>query len=362
MAYIWTINGDIVSRKTKEIVQNVPLAFPLEHFTTSLDDQFRYLCVGMGPNGEMDRALCTTNQIDGMVYQEQSKPIDCVVGEWGVWTSCDKPCGGGTQKRTRSVLTARRNKGIECPPLEETQPCNQESCSVDCVVEYGAWGACSKTCGGGTQTRTGVVKVQPLNGGKACPPLTETRACNTQGCPVDCEVGEWSSCQNCSALCGGGTCTRTRKVIRESANGGKACPALSETIRCRTTHLCLNRGTFRPLIDWSGDRSKMYFKLDGYDKHQSFSISNVSTVRFDVYAGFYTSRGTTVTLKAPTEGHCPSITLAEQYCPANTTTNLQFVGSKSINVTGYCGVYMVYMFAWPSEGNFTYAQGTVTFS
>ena len=54
---------------------------------------------------------------------------------------------------------------------------------VDCAVSaFSDWGACSLACGGGTQTRSRSVLVQPQNGGLACPPLSETRACNTQAC------------------------------------------------------------------------------------------------------------------------------------------------------------------------------------
>lgn len=47
---------------------------------------------------------------------------------------------------------------------------------VDCVVS--SFGACSASCGGGTQTRT--IITPPANGGAACPALSQ--ACNTQPC------------------------------------------------------------------------------------------------------------------------------------------------------------------------------------
>jgi hypothetical protein len=54
---------------------------------------------------------------------------------------------------------------------------------VDCVVSaWGAWSACSQTCDGGTQTHTRSVLVAPANGGSACPALSESRSCNTQPC------------------------------------------------------------------------------------------------------------------------------------------------------------------------------------
>jgi len=61
--------------------------------------------------------------------------------------------------------------------------------STDCKGSWGAYSACTKSCGSGTQTRTWTTTAQPTNGGVACPnPLTQSQACNT-------------------ALCGGGTVT-----------------------------------------------------------------------------------------------------------------------------------------------------------
>jgi cysteine-rich repeat protein len=105
---------------------------------------------------------------------------------------------------------------------------------VDCEVsDFGAFSACSGACGGGggTATRTRTVLVQPANGGEACPALTEDQACNTQPCPVDCQLSEWSL-SDCSATCGEGTQTRTRTIIQEPQFGGAACGPLMESSVC----------------------------------------------------------------------------------------------------------------------------------
>ena len=46
---------------------------------------------------------------------------------------------------------------------------------------WSSYSACSKTCGGGTQTRS-CTNPAPTNGGKACEGLS-TQACNAQACP-----------------------------------------------------------------------------------------------------------------------------------------------------------------------------------
>ena len=53
---------------------------------------------------------------------------------------------------------------------------------------WGRWsnfGACSKSCGGGSQKRMRACNSPaPMYGGKACPGLNyNTRSCNTHACP-----------------------------------------------------------------------------------------------------------------------------------------------------------------------------------
>eukprot|EP00386_Alphamonas_edax_P009062 GDKI01029793.1.p1 GENE.GDKI01029793.1~~GDKI01029793.1.p1 ORF type:complete len:160 (+),score=52.59 GDKI01029793.1:1-480(+) len=56
----------------------------------------------------------------------------------------------------------------------------------DCqVTEWSQWEQCSVTCGGGQQSRSRSVSVQPANGGAACPTeLAETQGCNADACPT----------------------------------------------------------------------------------------------------------------------------------------------------------------------------------
>ncbi len=222
-------------------------------------------------------------------------PIDCVVSAWSDWDTCSAICGGGTQARTRTIVTPPANGGAECPALSEeqscnthacpvygwvtgdwsecskecgagtqmrtvecreintgqsadegncteakpadSQPCNEQPCPVDCIVsEWNEWGTCSAICGGGTQARTRTIVTPPANGGAECPALSEEQACNTQPCviPVDCVVSSWSVWGTCSASCGGGTQVRTRTIITPPANGGAECPALTEEQACNT--------------------------------------------------------------------------------------------------------------------------------
>eukprot|EP01012_Entosiphon_sulcatum_P049575 TRINITY_DN6820_c0_g1_i6.p1 TRINITY_DN6820_c0_g1~~TRINITY_DN6820_c0_g1_i6.p1 ORF type:complete len:7637 (+),score=112.47 TRINITY_DN6820_c0_g1_i6:5459-28369(+) len=176
---------------------------------------------------------CPDDWVEARPCNEQPCPVDCTVSAWGPWTECSKPCGGGMQGRSRSILTAPKNGGAACPTLIDTISCNNDPCPVDCVVgDWSEWEACSRSCGGGQRTRQRLVLQAPSSGGNSCPSLTELVVCNEEPCPVDCVVSSWSDWSKCSQSCGSGIRTRTRRAVVSSANGGSACPPLEESEPC----------------------------------------------------------------------------------------------------------------------------------
>ena len=189
-------------------------------------DQANYPAKGGAACGSLvDQRQCNTN-----VCAE-----DCVVSEWQSHTACTATCGGGTLTRTRSVVSEATLGGMRCPKLVEAIACNSAPCPVDCAVTlWQAWGECSIECSaaGGLATRLRTVATSAARGGASCPALSETRACNVHVCPSNCAVSGWSPWAECSRTCGGGTHTRTRSVISQSA--GASCPPLSETQSCST--------------------------------------------------------------------------------------------------------------------------------
>jgi hypothetical protein len=160
-------------------------------------------------------------------------PLDCAVDSWTPYSDCTVSCGGGTQTRTRAILSPAANGGTACPVVSQTQPCQTTACPVDCLVNaWTAYGPCSKTCGTGSQTRTRTIARAAQNGGVICPPLSEFQDCNPDACPppVNCVVDSWSTFGTCS--CQTSTQTRTRTVTVQVAHGGAACPSLSESQSC----------------------------------------------------------------------------------------------------------------------------------
>ena len=145
-------------------------------------------------------------------------PID---GGWSAWGSCSVTCGGGTQTRTCDN-PAPANGGSNCSGAS-SQACNTGACAVPVNGGWSAWGACSVTCGGGPQTRT-CDNPAPANGGTTCSGAS-SQACNTGACaaPVN---GGWSTWGSCSVSCGGGTQTRTC-TNPAPANGGTTCSGAS---------------------------------------------------------------------------------------------------------------------------------------
>jgi len=126
------------------------------------------------------------NNCNGLVDEGGVCDVNCSVSEWSAFSACSSSCGEGIKTRNRTVIIEPEYDGEACPPLEETVACNVQPCPVDCVVSaFSDWSQCSASCGGGTQTRSRSIVVDPLYGGTACPVLTDSRECNTQACPVE---------------------------------------------------------------------------------------------------------------------------------------------------------------------------------
>jgi hypothetical protein len=163
-----------------------------------------------------------------------------------------------------------KNGGAACAYSNgqiDTSTCKIKDCPVDCQVSnWGSWGSCSASCGGGTQTRSRTITRQPSNGGLACPSLTESQSCNTQGCPINCAVSGWSNWSSCSGcrtnyepraytyyIIQYGTSSRSRSITQYPQNGGASCPNTIETANCcdvlKNSHSACQYSFYRRLKD-----------------------------------------------------------------------------------------------------------------
>jgi len=65
-------------------------------------------------------------------------PVNCVMGDWHTQTStgaeytkCTIPCGGGTQFRTRDIVSEPRFGGASCGTEKDIVPCNVHNCTLN---------------------------------------------------------------------------------------------------------------------------------------------------------------------------------------------------------------------------------------
>ncbi|XP_043232407.1 A disintegrin and metalloproteinase with thrombospondin motifs 9-like isoform X4 [Amphibalanus amphitrite] len=159
-----------------------------------------------------------------MEQPRESKPCQqAFCGEWrfGNWSACSATCGQSLKRRQVTCVSV-----VSSAPLEEeqcdnsTRPAALRSCPfVSCPPApastlsnhitgsdwvTGAWGECSRSCGGGFQQRQVRCRTSDGDGASSCDPNTRpspTGYCNTEPCP-QWSTGQWSEC---NATCGSGT-------------------------------------------------------------------------------------------------------------------------------------------------------------
>ncbi|XP_053497011.1 A disintegrin and metalloproteinase with thrombospondin motifs 20 [Ictalurus furcatus] len=130
----------------------------------------------------------------------------------GPWGSCSSTCEGGFQRR---VVVCQDSEGRGTNYCDErVKPSESKSCdSGPCPLwNYGIWGECSLSCGGGQRTR--LVVCQRRNGQRLnehnCDMLDkppDVERCNMQPCPGS---ASWHRrpWKPCSVTCGKGTIQR----------------------------------------------------------------------------------------------------------------------------------------------------------
>lgn len=151
--------------------------------------------------------------------------VDCVLNQWpSSWSTCSKPCGTGTQTQTTTVKIHPKNGGATCPPLSRSRDCNTDPCPVDCIGSWSGWTPTCPTCGPGSQTRTFTITRNAAHGGTQCTAShgqKQTRNCNSPECPVHC-VGSWVTGP---CLYQNGKCQKkkTYKITQQANSTGNPC-------------------------------------------------------------------------------------------------------------------------------------------
>ncbi|KAM7166985.1 A disintegrin and metalloproteinase with thrombospondin motifs 6 isoform 4-T6 [Macrochelys suwanniensis] len=149
------------------------------------------------------------------------------------WSECSATCAGGIQKQEVVCKRLDDNSIVQnnyCDP-DSKPPENQRACNTEpCPPEWfiGDWSECSKTCDGGIRTRT-VLCIRKIGPSEEetldninC--LThrpiEKEPCNNQSCPPQWVALDWSEC---TPKCGPGF--KHRIVLCKSSDLLKTFPA-----------------------------------------------------------------------------------------------------------------------------------------
>ncbi|XP_061621300.1 A disintegrin and metalloproteinase with thrombospondin motifs 18 isoform X2 [Phyllopteryx taeniolatus] len=159
---------------------------------------------------------------------------------WGaVRSDCSAPCAGG-RISTKAICLQDQKVHVNatmCNPL--TRPtlgshlCNMQPCPA--YWWTGEWATCSRSCGGGQQSRTlrcmrkVTYQREEAAAHSLCPVVSpgQLRPCNTQACPPGWNAGAWTQC---SKSCGRGL--RKRSVFCQSGDPGTAAAVVPDSM-CR---------------------------------------------------------------------------------------------------------------------------------
>ncbi|XP_077563827.1 thrombospondin type-1 domain-containing protein 7A-like isoform X4 [Haemaphysalis longicornis] len=162
----------------------------------------------------------------------------CAISEWSPWSPCpghedgDGVCQSDVlSRRTRQIIgdtnhNCRVNlyEERQCP-LKQTLTTQNVPWS-DCILQN------ATDCGSGFRFRTSV-------SANTCTPTGFDNSTCQEPCHVDCVMGEWSEWSRCDSVCGAGTRTRSRQVVRWHDHGGRPCPVARPNTKEIQTDTCL---------------------------------------------------------------------------------------------------------------------------
>ncbi|XP_060848777.1 thrombospondin type-1 domain-containing protein 7A-like [Rhopalosiphum padi] len=227
--------------------------------------QYRNItCIEFMTGKFMDPSVCRILDTPPTIQRcEIPCPRDCQVGPWSKWGPC-KPskCPSkhetesqeeleniGYRKRTRIANVPPSEYGVQCPSLEEVQPCQNPQCYV---WDYGQWGSCTldeptEKCGPGQRSRQVYCTAhdKEVVHNSLCSKLkpSESEPCSVP-CPEDCVVSGWSEWSECSMGCSIesdiGVRYRNRTVIGPPGKTGHPCPSKGDMVQFENcnTHGC----------------------------------------------------------------------------------------------------------------------------
>ncbi|XP_070582937.1 LOW QUALITY PROTEIN: SCO-spondin-like [Erythrolamprus reginae] len=149
------------------------------------------------PGSSTRRDSCNncTCQEGAMVCGTEPCPGSCSWTPWSIWTSCSRTCNVGTRRRYRSDTGT---EGGDCEGSKvEVEFCSLQACPGS-GMEWGPWSPCSVPCGGGFRNRTRI--------SVAVSTRIDFSTCNLQPCtgeiPGSCPAEKvWHECTHGPTSC-----------------------------------------------------------------------------------------------------------------------------------------------------------------
>jgi hypothetical protein len=133
------------------------------------------------------------------------------------------------------------------------------------------------------------METKPKNGGKACDALMQSQPCNTQSCDVDCVLGKWMDFKPCTKACNAGYEERRKRMISEAQGEGFCLPwndperlerKPCNTQSCTGDEMCNSTMDVVIAIDSSGSITE-----SGFDILKEFALRLVKRMMAPVQVG-----------------------------------------------------------------------------
>ncbi|XP_031644645.1 thrombospondin type-1 domain-containing protein 7A [Oncorhynchus kisutch] len=194
-----------------------------------------------GPSDPVEDYLCDPEEMPlGARDRQLPCPEDCVLSDWGAWSSCSLPCNKISTRDRTAYPVRQPGEGKLCPNTTETEPCSLNSNCYHYSYNITDWSTCQLSeravCGSGMKTR--MLDCVRSDGKsvdlKFCEELGLDRkwqmnaSCVVE-CPINCQLSDWSPWSECTQTCGlAGKLWRRRTVLQVPQGDGRSCPPQRE--------------------------------------------------------------------------------------------------------------------------------------
>ncbi|XP_045196864.2 uncharacterized protein LOC123551765 [Mercenaria mercenaria] len=233
------------------LIKSISIGYHVMHHA---DPQVRFGAIAYGTDGGQCTSPTSRSYGFALGYTFRRTKYNIGFNNWSEWSKCSATCDVGNQFRERSCKNKMNNEEHGCSGHKgETRQCLLQICTDNSAFDsWTSWSVCSRSCGGGVQSRE-IVCLKSVNTNKTCRlegTFTESRLCNTSLCPVDGDFSVWSAWSDCSVTCDTGLQDRARSCDNpRPSNGGKLCIGAREEAKSCFRGMC--KGD-----DISSDRSK----------------------------------------------------------------------------------------------------------